>query len=333
MKISIQVLLSFLFFIFIYAGCNDKDEKTPYDQVLNQAPYASITDSIKNEKSNADLYYHRAELLKKNDLPEPALADYKKAWSLNKKEEYAVGLSSLLLDKNPDSAVVFLQSALQITPGLFLQLYLAEAYTQLGNTSAALNVYDQILQKEPNQIDALMKKSALLDQQNKPAESLSIMEKAYQLAPFDVELSYDLAYKYAENNNPKAIALSDSLIRMDSIGRHAEPYYFKGVYFSNTGNKTKAIEQYNLAIQHDYNFLDAHMEKGVIYYDQKNFPEALTSFQLVTTISPSYANAYYWIAKVQEAQGKREDAKLNYQRAYGLDKTLVQAKQAAENIK
>jgi len=333
MKISIQVLLSLLFIIFIFAACNNEDEKTPFDKVLNQAPYASLTDSIKNEKSNADLYYHRAQLLKKNDLPEAALADYKKAWSLNKKEEYAVGLSSLLLDKNPDSAVVFLQSALQIIPSLFLQLNLAEAYTQQKNASAALSVYDQILQKEPNQIDALMKKSVLLDQQNKPDESLSVMEKAYQLAPFDVELSYDLAYKYAENNNPKAIALSDSLIKMDSIGRHAEPYYFKGVYFSNTGNKSKAIQQFNLAIQHDYNFLDAHMEKGVIYYDQKNFAEALKSFQLVTTISPSYANAYYWIAKVQEAEGKKQEAKLNYQRAYGLDKTLSQAKQAAENIK
>ncbi len=35
------------------------------------------------------------------------------------------------------------------------------------------------------------------------AEAINILEKAYQLTPYDIELNYELAYKYAETKNPK----------------------------------------------------------------------------------------------------------------------------------
>ncbi|MDP9230026.1 MAG: tetratricopeptide repeat protein, partial [Bacteroidota bacterium] len=87
-----------------------------------------------------------------------------------------------------------------------------------------------------------------------------------------------------------------------------------------------------LAIQHDYNFLDAHLDKGTIFYDEKKYNEALKTFQLVATISPTNADAYFWMAKCQEALNQKEEAKLNYQRAYGLDKSLTEAKEAADKL-
>ncbi len=53
-----------------------------------------------------NFYFRRAVLLNTNNLPEPALADFKKAWSLKKEEKYAFGLGNLLLDKKPDSAII-----------------------------------------------------------------------------------------------------------------------------------------------------------------------------------------------------------------------------------
>lgn len=328
-----KIYSAFVVLIICLTACNQQSEQTAFDSILKEPPFDILTDSINREKDNDVLYYRRGLQLKEANYTEPALADFNKAWSLNKREEYAVNISSILLDKKPDSAEVFLESALRIIPSLFFELQLAEAYTLQNKHDEALKMYDKILENEPRQIDALMKKSALLEDKGQTKESLTSLEKAYELAPFDVEISYALAYKYAENNNPKAIALSDSLIRMDSSASHAEPYYFKGVYYTNTGNKEKALELFNQAIQHDYNFFDAHMEKGVIYFDQNKLDEAYKTFERVITISPSYANAYFWIGKIQEKQGLLKEAKLNYQRAYGLDKSIVQAKQAADKIK
>jgi len=54
---------------------------------------------------------------------------------------------------------------------------------------------------------------------------------------------------------------------------------------------------------------------------------------LALKVSATYADAYYWLGKCQEAMGKKEDARLSYQRAYGLDKSLTEAKEAADRLK
>ena len=104
------------------------------------------------------------------------------------------------------------------------------------------------------------------------------------------------------------------------------------MYYSNVNDKAKALENFNKAIRYDYTFLDAYMDKGRILYDQKKYNDAASVFQLALKVSATYADAYYWLGKCQEKMGKKEEARLNYQRAYGLDKSLTEAKEAAENL-
>lgn len=327
-----KALLSF-FILFILA-CNNKNEPPkPFEKILSSAPFDGLTDSLKIQPTNHDLYFRRAILLNKNDLPEPALADFRKAWSIKKDEKYAFGISTILLEKHPDSAIVFLNQSLIVLPESFLlSLNLARAYDAQNKPEQALEICDKILSRNPDQVDVLKLKASLLEKKGKNKEALGILEKAYSLTPYDVELNYVLALKYAEAKDPKVIQLCDSLIKKDSLGLHAEPYYYKGIYFSNVKAKDKALSLFDEAIKHDYNFLDAHIEKGIILYEQKKYAEAYKVFNLAMTISPKYADAYYWMARSQEALGQKEEARLNYQRAYGLDKSLVEARDAAVRL-
>lgn len=328
-----KIITPGLITMILLNSCHDKNNTSPFDDILSQQPYASLTDSIKKEPKRDDLFFRRAVLLNKNNLPEPALADFGKAWGLKKDESYALGISTLLLDKNPDSVIVFLQHALKELPNSFLlHLTLARSYDRQNKTDEALNICNEILAKIPDQVDVLKMKADLLDKKDDPAGALQILEKAYSLTPFDIDLNYALAYKYAESRNAKVIRLCDSLIQKDSLDLHAEPYYYKGIYFSNINDKTKALSLFNEAIQHDYYYLNAYIEKGRIQYDQKKFTEALKTFQLVNTISATFPDAYFWMGKCEEALGQKEEAKLNYQRAYGLDKTFTEAKEAADKI-
>src|SRR5688500_10302138 len=114
-------LLPFLALISIISSCKNKTTgKGSFDDVLSQPPFAALTDSIKNEPGNDSLYFRRAVLLNSKDFSEPALLDFKKAWSLKKQEEYAFGLANLLLEKKPDSAILFLKDAIQHLPKSFL---------------------------------------------------------------------------------------------------------------------------------------------------------------------------------------------------------------------
>ena len=320
--------------VILISSCNDKGTDSPYSEILNQAPYSGLTDSIKQQPLNDDFYFRRAVLLNSNNFPEPALADFKKAWALKKDEKYAFGLGNLLLDKKPDSAILFLNEALRELPNSFLlQLTLARSLSAQNKTDDALKICNDMLQKNPEQVDVLKMKADILDKKGNKSETISTLEKAYHLTPFDVELNYMLALKLAESGNSRVISLCDSLIRADSLHIHAEPYYYKGIYYSSINDKAKAIAFFDNAIKIDYNFLEGYIEKGSVLYEMKKYPDALAVLNLCLTVSPKFADAYYWIAKCQEAMGKNEEAKLNYERAYELDKTLTEAKEAADKLK
>ena len=322
----------FVFALIIIFSCNNSAvEET--DSLLKGEPYTSLTDSIQLQPTNARLYYQRGALLLQNQQFTRAEKDLKKAWSLKPDEQNALGLANILRRKNTDSAIVFIQQALTKLPeSIALKISLARGYQQKGSFEKAIIICNEVITQYPGQLDALQLKAELLQAENKNDEALATLETAYSYAPGDAELAHSLAFAYAESKNQKAIALSDSLIEADKEGKHAEPYYFKGVYYANVGNKTGALVFFNQAIQHDYYFLDAYMEKGSLFFDAKNYKEALETFQLAARVSPTFAEAYYWMGKTKEAIGSKEEAKSDYQRAYGLDKSLKEAKDAADRL-
>lgn len=319
--------------MILLSSCHDKGTESPYDEILQKGPFKTLTDSIRLEPNNHDLYFRRAVLLNSNNFPEPALLDFQKAWSLKKEEKYALGVSTLLLEKKPDSAILFLDDARKLLPGSqLLQLTLARAYDSKGNMDSALDICNEVLGKNPSQVDVMKMKADLLLKKGNSAEAISILEQAYRLTPYDPELNHLLAFQLAETKNPKVVPLCDSLIQADSSGQHAEPYYYKGIYYSNIDNKAQALVLFDEAIKRDYTFLESYTEKGSILYDQKKYNEAIKVFNLSLNVSPDYPDNYYWIAKCQEAMGQKEEALLNYQRAYGLNKDFREAKEGADRL-
>lgn len=323
-----------LFFvaIIVFFSCNHSNEES-VDSLLKSQPYALLTDSILQSPKNAALYYRRGKILFQNEQYNFAEKDFKNAWQLQPNEQHALAVTNTLRRKNTDSAIGFLEEATKKIPeSIALQISLARGYQQKGNEEKAIAVCNQVIAKYPGQLDALQLKAEILQGQNKNAEAIAILEEAYTYAPGDAELVHGLAFAYAQTKNIKAIALSDSLIKADVEGKHAEPYYFKGVYYANIGNRTGALVFFNQAIQHDYNFLDAYMEKGNLFYKAKNYKEALETFELAVKVSPTFAETYFWMGKTKEAMGNKAEAKLDYQRAYGLDKTMQEAREAAERL-
>jgi tetratricopeptide (TPR) repeat protein len=324
------------FFILIlpiaFLACtNNTSDK---DATLSQPPYNRLTDSIDKAPKDAGLYFRRGTLLYTNGEAALAEQDLRTAWQLDPKEEHALRLTTVLKQKNADTAIVFLQQALKKIPSsIGLHILLAKGYESKNELDKALAICNDIINQYPGELDALMLKSEILKQQNKNKEALSVLEQAHSLAPGDVDLVHQLAFEYAEAKNPKVLPLCYSLIKADMEKRHAEPYYFKGLYYENTGHYKEAINYFDEAIRHDFNFLDAYMDKGQTYYDQKKYADALKTFRLATTVFPSEALPYYWMAKTQQASGNKSQARLNYQRAYGLDKTLTEAKDSADRLK
>jgi tetratricopeptide (TPR) repeat protein len=330
MKFSIFLLIP----VIMLASCSGNGNGSPYAEILAQPPYAVITDSISKEPDRDDLYFRRAVLLNRNNLPEPALADFRKAWLINAEEPYAIGVGNILLEKKPDSARTFLLQAIKELPqSIFLRLLLARSYDAQQQTDKAIAVCDEILHLDSIQLNTLALKAELLEKKNDIPGTIAALEKVHSLVPSNIQLANKLMYQYAETKNPKALALADTILSKDSMKMTADPLYVKGLYYANIGDNTNALRFFDQTIQRSHRYLNAYIEKGKILLSQKKTTEALKVFQLAITVDAAFADAWYWIGKCQEETGQKADAKLSYQKAYSLDKTFVEAKEAADKIK
>lgn len=310
------------------ASCANKDQQS---SVLKQPPYSAITDSIEQSPNNAQLWYKRGVMLYQNNEKGLAEHDVRKAWAIQPAEAYGLSLTTILKEKHTDSAVLFLQDAVKKLPeSIALHIGLARGYQEKGESEKALSITEAILGRYPGQIDALTLKSELLKEE-RPDESLASLEKAHSLIPSDPTITYDLAYAYAEAKNAKILTLTDSLIKVKAPELE-KAFYTKAVYQANIGNTKDALANFDNAIKTNYNFLDPYLDKGRLLYDQKKFIEAMGVFQKGLQIRSTEPQFYLWLAKTQLAMGSKQEAKLNFQRAYGLDKELTEAKEAAEKL-
>jgi len=299
--------------------------------IFTEEPYARLTDSIEQDPKNAGLFYKRGVLFYNNNYHDLAAKDIRQAWTLNAQEQYALSLTTILREKNVDSAILFLEEAARKLPNsIALQVGLARGYQQKGQTDKAVAITDKIISQYPNQIDALTLKSELV-KETKRGESIAFMERAYSLVPSDPQIAYDLAFEYAETNSQKTIKLTDSLIKANTP-EIEKAYYIRGLYYANIGKRDEAIKNYNESIRKNYNFLDAYRDKGQVQLQQKDYSGALKTFELGLRVDPSVAEFYYWIAKVNEAQNNLAEAKLNYKKAYELDKNMTEAREAYDRL-
>jgi tetratricopeptide (TPR) repeat protein len=178
----------------------------------------------------------------------------------------------------------------------------------------------------------LFKRAELLKLSGDTSAAIKNLE-LFVLPGEPTEAGFLLANLYAETKNPKTVSFCNLLKKSDATGDNPNPDYILGVYYYNRLDYDSALRHFEECIVKDYNFLDAHMEKGTIYYKQKKYEEAFSIFDRVISISHTYADAYYWKARCEEEMGKTADAVLNYRKAYGLDLTLTEAKEAADRIK
>ena len=319
-----------LILILSLTSCTGQTDQSAYSAILEQPPYKSLSDSLADSGDNDALYFRRAVLLNKNNLPEPALADFRSAWRLKKEEAYAIGIGNILLDRAPDSAVAFLQTAVTDLPeSIYLRITLARAQSAANRIDDAIGTTNAILRNDSLQVNTLMLQYELFEKKKDTAAMIGSLQRAYRILPGSREISRQLAYQYAEAGDARALTVADSIIKHDTLDENPEPYYVKGLYFTNVKQTAPALKFFEQTIQHDHRFLNAYIEKGKIQLDQRQFPAALATFQLANRVSPAFPDAWYWMAMTQEKMGKKEDAIINYEKAYQLDKSFTEAKDAA----
>jgi tetratricopeptide (TPR) repeat protein len=314
------------------SACNmpEHDRK---DDVLKNPPYATLSDSIKQFPDNAGLYARRAELLTQHNRHEIAYIDFKKSWELQPAEqtalEYASNLS--ITGKAAEEEKLLMDCMGQFPADREFKRLLSDVYVQSGRTPDALAIFDNMLKNDSADADAWYEKGRLQERTHDTIHAITSLQKAYSLEPTKT-YTLELADLYAEKNNALALQLCDEVISRDSAREFTDPFFIKGIYYSNTRQYDEAVTQFDSCIGRDWKLTDAYIEKGIAFFKQKNYDDALNTFRMAASVSFNYPDAYFWIGRCYEAINKKQEAAQYYQKAILLDRDFTEAKEALKRV-
>ncbi len=152
------------------------------------------------------------------------------------------------------------------------------------------------------------------------------------LAATPLQIAYARALRMAEKGDPATLLLCDSLLAHQGPRGGAEPYYYKGIFYTTTKQPQKAIAWFDKTIETDYNFLEAYIEKSALLLEANQFEPAFKELELLRTLSPGYAPVHYWLGKWAARQNKKQMAIHHYRLALSLDTSLSEARQALNQL-
>jgi tetratricopeptide (TPR) repeat protein len=210
------------------------------------------------------------------------------------------------------------------SPGLRLQY--AFALDSLKMYKEALDQMDSIIKKDSLNYGMLFAKGQIAEDAGDTMLALKSYSKAASVyeSP-DVLLA--LANLYAEMKDERAV-LYCSRVKALGLGRDADANcaFIIGVYYARIHKGDEAIKYFDECITNHYTYMEAYIEKGLVYFDKQQFDKALSIFQLASTVNNLYADAYYYQARCYEMKNKKDSAVLLFKQSLQIDPTMDAAR-------
>ncbi|MCL1469640.1 tetratricopeptide repeat protein [Argonema antarcticum] len=196
-------------------------------------------------------------------------------------------------------------------------LLTALQHYQAGRLSQAEQIYSQILQKEPYNIDALQLLGITATGLGKHELAIECFRKAIEVAPGVADFHYNLGMALQEQNRvEEALVCYQQTLALEP--NHAGAYYNLGKALQEQGRLPEATACYQQAILLEPNYAELHNRLGIVLQEQGLLAEATTYYNQALTIDPNYDDAYSNLGSVWLGQGELEEAIICYQQALAL---------------
>jgi Putative Zn-dependent protease, contains TPR repeats len=214
---------------------------------------------------------------------------------------------------------------------LLLVEKLIQYYREAGAYDSALAVTDKALQKAPELASLWDIKGTLHFENGDTVNAIRSFEKAIDIYPLP-EYVMSLGTLYAQTKNPKALTMADALVFADKAKAGKEANFIKGLYYTYTGDKKKAIALFDSCIHMDYTYMFAYREKAIALYDEGKYEEALKVLERAVTIQNNFDEGYYWMGNCYKKLNKKEEAIQSYHTALMYDKDFIEARDSLKTL-
>ncbi len=167
---------------------------------------------------------------------------------------------------------------------------------------SAIQAYSRVSQYYPDRPEIYLELGILFQQSNNEI-CLDYYYSAVQLAPENMDYKYALAYAYGLfDEERKAMAIYLEMQEQDSL--FCEAFCQMGqIYQKKFGEIDSALNMYRTTIEIDENHIDAYVNMGVIYEEQKDYYNAIRSYARALAIEPDNRGPYMPLSDFSEIQG------------------------------
>ena len=225
-----------------------------------------------------------------------------------------------------------LKNAIREYPdSLMLVENLIEIYRNEGAYDSALFLTDLQIKKDSGNAYLWNMKATLHFENEDTLAAIKSLEHAINIYPLP-EYLVALGTIYAEIKNPKSLRIADALLSAGKA-KSKDAMFVKGLYYSYTNDKKKAITYFDSSLQMDFAYMFSYREKAIALYDLGQYEEALEVLKRAVTVQNNFDEGYYWMGKCYERLGREDDAIQSYQTALLYDKNFTEAREALNKIK
>ncbi|GKX67054.1 tetratricopeptide repeat protein [Inconstantimicrobium mannanitabidum] len=219
----------------------------------------------------------------------------------------------LACEGNFEKAIKFMNASIEANPSEMYKYYSrAMMYVDLNEDYEAIEEYDYIISKVPDDGEAYRRKADIYRRLGKEKEAIEAYKRTLEVDPKDEYSNNELGEIYSDSGDyqtavhyfTKQLEVSES-----------EYYYInRGLAYASMDNIDKAKADYEKAIAICPDSYSAYNNIGCIYKDNKEYSKAIEYFEKSVEIEPTFEKGYKNIAKCYVNMDKLEEAIKAYTR-------------------
>jgi len=226
----------------------------------------------------------------------------------------------------PEKEALLKNEVLKYPDSAILKENLIQYYRENNSYDIALSHADKAVKKDSLNARWWDIKATLHLENEDTVNAIRSFEKAVGLMA-DPQYIISLGILYAQTKNKNALLLADALL-MSKAPAEKESLFIKGLYYSNTNEKQKAIFFYDKCLTVSYSFMYAYREKAVALYDLGKYNESVAVLKKAVTLQNNFEEGYFFMGRSLEKLNRTQEAIESYQTALMYAPDYIEAKDA-----
>ncbi|KAM0939792.1 putative protein O-GlcNAc transferase [Dioscorea sansibarensis] len=196
----------------------------------------------------------------------------------------------------------------------------------------ALVLYDNALEKDSSNAEALIGKGICLQMQNMPRQAFDCFSEAARLDPLNACALTHIGVLYKDEGRLSEAAQSyEKALKADPSFKPAAECLAivltdLGTSLKLTGKTEEGIQKYCEAIKVDSHYAPAYYNLGVVYSEMMQYDMALGCYEKAALQRPMYAEAYCNMGVIYKNRGDLESAIACYERCLTVSPNFEIAK-------